>query len=273
MKLGWPLTSAEGCSSAYDGRPDVEPRRPAPSKVSTSTVLRTLAILAVLAVAGSGCSRRREPSPEFSRASEAFNKLYAQRLDDAYLDPKMHEVEALLQRVPTDSLDAEAASQLLNRIHEGRARMQKAQDETEAASVAARTPSTVSNAPREATAESVPKPAAVPPPPDAGPLEAIQPTAGMPMADFNRRFADCFQIAGPVNVQGAGAKDSYELVDSSRCRTAHPGFADAIVVADGQAVMGVVPKSSVIRPPPPPPPPTGEDGGAQAAAAPPPDAG
>jgi hypothetical protein len=215
-------------------------------------VPRIIAVLAVVGLVCGGC-RHRDPSPEFSRASEAFNKLYAQRLDDAYLDPKMREVEALLQRVPTDSLDAQAASELLARIREGRTRMQKAQDEAQAASAAARTPSTVSNAPRDTPAEAAAKaPPAPAPPPDAGPTEAVQPTAGMPMTEFNRRFSDCFQIAGPVDVQGKGARDSYELVDTDRCRSAHPSFVDTIVVADGQVLMGVVPKSALLRPPPPP---------------------
>jgi hypothetical protein len=225
-------------------------------------VPRILAVLAVLVLSCTGCSRHRDPSPEFSRASESFNQLYAQRLDDAFLDPKMREVEALLQRVPANSLDAQAAADLLSRIREGRARMQKALDDAQAAAAAARTPSTVSNAPREPSTEPAPKLTVVPPP-DAGPPEALQPTAGMPLAEFNRRFADCFQIAGPVDVQGAGARDSYELVDVSRCRTEHPRFMDAIVVADGQAIIGVVPKSALVRPPPPPP---VQDGGAGAPA-------
>ncbi len=231
---------------------------------------RIIAVLAVVGLLCGGCSRHRDPSPEFSRASESFNKLYAQRLDDAYLDPKMREVEALLQRVPADSLDAQAASGLLARIREGRARMQKAQDEAQAASAAARTPSTVSNAPRDTLSEPAAKPPPAPaPPPDAGPTEAVQPTAGMPMAEFNRRFSDCFQIAGPVDVQGKGSRDSYELVDSGRCRAAHASFVDAIVVADGQVLMGVVPKSALLRPPPPP----SADGGPGPAAAPSGDAG
>lgn len=231
---------------------------------------RILVVLALVALSTIGCSRHRDPSPEFSRASESFNKLYGQRLDDAYLDPKMREVEALLQRVPPDSLDAQAATELLSRIREGRARMQKAQDDAQAAGAAARTPSTVSNAPRELLSDTRPKTPPPPPPPvDAGPAESVQPTAGMPMDEFNRRFAGCFQIAGPVDVQGAGARDSYDLVDSSRCRTAHPSFVDAIVVADGQRILGVVAKSALLRPPAPP----ASDGGTTGAAAPAADAG
>jgi hypothetical protein len=243
-----------------------EPRRNPPSGVSTEAVLRKVAVLAMLALACVGCSRHREPSADFSRASESFNKLYAQRLDDAFLDPKMREIEALLQRVPADSLDAQAAADLLKRIREGRARMQKAQDEAQAASAAARTPSTVSLSPREARTEtSAPPPP--PPPPDAGPAEAVQPTAGMSMVEFNRRFADCFQVAGPVTVQGAGQRDSYELVDVSRCRTAHPTFVDVIVVADGQAVMGIVAKSALLQPVTPDAGPASPDGGAAAPSA------
>lgn len=247
-----------------------ESRDGAPSEVSNPIVPRIFVVLALVALCSSGCNRHRDPSPEFSRASESFNKLYAQKLDDAYLDPKMREVEAMLQRVPPDSLDAQAATDLLGRIREGRARMQKALDEAQAAGAAARTPSTVSNAPRELPSDSSPKAGAPPPPPpDSGPPESVQPTAGMPMAEFNRRFADCFQIAGPVDVQGAGARDSYDLVDSGRCRAAHPSFVDAIVVADGQRVLGVVPKSALLRPPAPPP----LDGGATGVAAPAADAG
>jgi hypothetical protein len=240
-----------------------EPRGEAAGEVSNPTVPRIPVALALVALVVSGCSRHRDPSPEFSRASESFNKLYGQKLDDAYLDPRMREVEALLQRVPADSLDAQAASELLTRIRDGRVRMQKALDDAQAAGAAARKPSTVSNAPREQPAENIPKVAVSVPRPDAGPAEAVQPTAGMSMAEFNRRFADCFQIAGPVDVQGAGTRDSYDLVDSSRCRTAHPSFVDAIVVADGQAVLGVVPKSALLRPAPRAP----EDGGTTGAAA------
>ena len=241
----------------------LEPRGEAPSAVSTRIVPRILAVLALVALTSTGCNRHRDPSPEFSRASESFNKLYAQKLDDAYLDPKMREVEALLQRVPADSLDAQASTELLNRIHEGQTRMQKALDDAQAAGAAARTPSTVSNAPRDQPAADAPK-AAVAPPVDAGPPEALQPTAGMSMAEFNRRFADCFQIAGPVDVQGSGARDSYDLIDSSRCRIAHPTFTDAIVVADGQAILGVVAKSALLHPPAPP---VVDGGSAEAAAA------
>jgi hypothetical protein len=99
------------------------------------------------------------------------------------------------------------------------------------------------------------------PPPDAGPPSA--PTAGMSMRDFNRLFGDCFELAGPVEVNGRGPRDSYTMVDSDRCRQAMPGLTNSLVLADSETVMGLVPKSALRR--------TLPDGGAPPPA--PPDAG
>lgn len=219
---------------------------------------RFLAVVLLLAV--TGCARK-EPSPEYTRASERFNKLYAKELDDAYVDPAIREVEALLEKVPPDSLDAQAASQLLTRIREGRARIEKTSNDRDKALAAARTApkfsgQSVSPPPAPPQAASRPAPAA----PDAGPLSA--PTAGMPMREFNRLFGDCFEAAGPVEVNGRGPRDSYSMVDSDRCRRAMPGLVTSVVLADSEAVMGIIPKSALRR--------TLADGGTSPAA---PDAG
>ncbi len=220
---------------------------------------RFLAVVLLLAV--TGCARK-EPSPEYTRASERFNKLYAKELDDAYVDPAIREVEALLEKVPPDSLDAQAASQLLTRIREGRARIEQASAAQDKALAAARTGPTFSgpsvSAPPPPPQGARPATAA---PPDAGPPSA--PTAGMPMRDFNRLFGDCFEAAGPVEVNGRGPRDSYTMVDSDRCRRAMPALTSSLVLADSEAVMGIVPKSALRRSLP--------DGGAPPPAA--PDAG
>ncbi|HEY1335793.1 MAG TPA: hypothetical protein VGF31_16135, partial [Myxococcaceae bacterium] len=202
-----------------------------------------------------------EPSPEYTRASERFNKLYAKELDDAYVDPAIREVEALLEKVPADSLDAQVASQLLTRIRENRARIEQASKDRDKALAAARTAPKFSGP--SVSAPPPPPPGARPAPPapvDAGPPSA--PTAGMPMRDFNRLFGDCFEAAGPVEVNGRGPRDSYTMVDSDRCRRAMPALASAVVLADSEAVMGIVPKSALRRTP--------ADGGTPPAA---PDAG
>jgi len=217
---------------------------------------RFLAVVLLLVL--TGCARK-EPSPEFTRASERFNKLYAKELDDAYVDPAIHEVEALLEKVPADSLDAQAAAQLLTRIRDNRSRIEQAAKDRDKALADARTAPTFSGpsvSPPPAPPQTRPPPA-----PDAGPLSA--PTAGMPMREFNRLFGDCFEQAGPVEVNGRGPRDSYTMVDSDRCRRAMPGLANSIVLADSETVMGLVPKSALRR--------TLPDGGAPPPA--PPDAG
>jgi len=80
----------------------------------------------------------------------------------------------------------------------------------------------------------------------AGAAPAV-PTAGMSTRDFNRYFGDCFEPAGPVEVNGRGPRDSFAMADSARCRQQLPTLVNSVVLADGQTVMGVVPKSALQR--------------------------
>jgi hypothetical protein len=175
----------------------------------------------------------------------------------------MHAVEGLLAKVSPDSLDAAAAADLLKRIRENRARMEQASKERETALAEARTPPSYSGRsvspppPPPTTPSSGQRP---PPPVDAGPASA--PSAGMSTRDFTRMFGDCFEPAGPVEVNGRGTRDSFTMVDTSRCRSLLPGMVNSVVLADSQTVLGVVPKTALTR--------VVVDGGAPPA---PPDAG
>jgi hypothetical protein len=106
-------------------------------------------------------------------------------------------------------------------------------------------------------------PTAARPAPDAGASAPAVPTAGMSTRDFNRYFGDCFEPAGPVEVNGRGTRDSFAMADSARCRQQLPTLVNSVVLADAQTVMGVVPKSALQRTP--------VDGGTPTPA--PPDAG
>ncbi len=208
--------------------------------------LRLLAV-GLLVASLAACPKRREPSADFSRASEAFSRLYARELDDAFLDPALRDIEALLGHVPEDSLDAQAAADLRARIVQGRTRMQKVITDRQAASAAALAPPAFNAANTRSAPAAAPAPAPRPQA-DAGTGVPTQPTAGMSVRDFNRLFGDCFQAAGPVTVIGRGQRDTWTLSDASGCQTRFPTFVASVVIGDGDALLGVVPKSSLVPP-------------------------
>lgn len=93
-----------------------------------SPSLRSRSLLAgLLLMAGLACGSRKQPSEEYTQAYLAFGRLTAAKLDLAYVDPEMTAIEELLRRVPGQSMDAEAAAQLLSRIAQERQRVQREQ--------------------------------------------------------------------------------------------------------------------------------------------------
>lgn len=90
-----------------------------------SPSLRFRSLLAcLLLVTSLACGRKKQPSEEYTRAYLAFARLTAAKVDLAYVDPEMAAIEKLLRRVPEESMDAEAAAQLLSRIDRERKRVQ-----------------------------------------------------------------------------------------------------------------------------------------------------
>src|ERR687887_2751902 len=82
-----------------------------------------LLVGALLALAAA-CSKKGGPSPEYAQAREEFDALYGRLLDDAYVSPEIHSVEAKLEQVPEQSDDRARAEELLQRIRSERERVE-----------------------------------------------------------------------------------------------------------------------------------------------------
>lgn len=204
-----------------------------------------LGLAAVLLL--SGCSRApAPPSPEFERASRRWTVLYAQKLDAAYLDPAIGEIEAQLQRVPADSVDAAASQDLLQRIQQGRTRMQAERDEQRRAVASAQALPTLdpsqSNIPRreEPVAEAAPV--------DAGPEDAGVvggPQMGTPASELVAGFRGCFTRSVPVTVEGRGMRETWQLSDRASCQLEFPSHKDTSLVIEDGRVLALLPKSAM----------------------------
>ncbi|WP_284666853.1 hypothetical protein [Myxococcus sp. SDU36] len=199
----------------------------------------------LLTLAPAGC-RREPPAPsaEYEEAARRFRELYAQKLDDAYLDPRVGEIEAQLQRVPADSLDAEGARELLKRIKDGRQRMAAAASERDEAVASARElPPGSYTAP---STEEPARPAAPAEVPDAGPPDASAgPQAGTAASELVAGFRGCFQRGTPIDVQGRGMRETWQLADRTACRLEYPQHQDAFLLIEAGKVLTLLPKSAV----------------------------
>jgi hypothetical protein len=177
-----------------------------------------------------GCSRKPlPPSPDYQQAAILYQQLYASKLDDAYGDPRMAEVEAGLRRVDPRSADAQAARELLATIEHGRAEFAKAQERRHQMGVTASADlKKASNIDPQAVLASREAP-------DAGPAQ--DPTGpGASIADLNRETGGCLISDQPFREEGTGKVGQlYRLAPSSSCRDKLPGFiGQAAMVVDGK---------------------------------------
>lgn len=203
-----------------------------------------LGLAAFLFVAG--CSRSpAPPSPEFEQASRRWSALYAQKLDDAYLDPSIGEIEAQLQRVPADSVDSVASQDLLQRIQAGRTRMQAAQeDQRRAVANAGKLPTL------DPSSTNFPSPAepVAAEPADAGPEDAgviAGPQMGTPASQLVAGFEGCFTRGTPVTVEERGMRDTWQLSDRASCQLGYPTHRDSVLVIEDGRVLALLPKSAM----------------------------
>lgn len=207
-----------------------------------------LVITLLIALAPAACRKDPgPPSPDYEQARERFNKLYGQKLDEAFVDPAMDSIETQLQSVPPDSIDAQSTRELLQRIQQGRERMQANQKATADAIASAREVQDFPSRPSEPS--QPPEPPAEPPPsvgpPDAGSPAGAGPVAGSPASELSYGYQRCFRRAEPINVDGKGSREAWEPESRLACRQAYPSFADQVILIEDGRVLTVLPKSAI----------------------------
>ncbi|MDC0707506.1 hypothetical protein POL68_03395 [Stigmatella sp. ncwal1] len=200
----------------------------------------------LLVLAPVACRREAAaPSAEYEQAHQRFSKLYGQLLDRAFLDPQMADIEALLERVPPESLDAQSARELLQRIRQGRERMEATQQETQEAVDSAREFQDLPSSPRTEEPPPPPPPVAQEPvdagPPDAG--ATAGPVEGSSASELSSGYQGCFRRGDQINVTGRGMRESWEMADRFSCRQAYPRFANQLVLVEDGRVLSVLAKS------------------------------
>jgi hypothetical protein len=201
--------------------------------------LRSLGWLLVLALAA-GCPKK--PSPEYEEAADRFSEIYRKKWEDAFLDPEMAEIEAKLRQVPSDSLNAEAAAALLKRIEDGRKRMTEENAEREASVADALRPTSVpgGSGSSERTEEAASAPVA-----DAQDGGVKEPYGGMPLAELQKQFGDCFRETTTLNIMGKGPLPTWALRDLPSCRDKYPRFPDLLLVFDDGRLYAMPSKSNL----------------------------
>ncbi|PTL81056.1 hypothetical protein DAT35_27070 [Vitiosangium sp. GDMCC 1.1324] len=203
----------------------------------------------LLAAAPVACRKPAKPSEAYAQAHTRFGKLYAEKGDEAFVDPQLSEVESLLDQVPADSLDARAAGDLRTRIQVGKqqvqARLKAKADALANATQPSQMPSGFNTAP------STPAPTRSEPPPeeesdaatDAG--TAGMPGVGTPVTQLASGFSGCFQKGEPLEVKGRGMRDRWELADRAACRQQYASLQAMVMIVEDGKVLGMVPRSAI----------------------------
>lgn len=202
-----------------------------------------LSFLALVLAEGAGCKKEAPPSPEYAQAQALFATVYGQLLDDAFVDPRMDEVEALLKKVDPASFDFVAAQALEKRIKDARSQLEAENAKRKAAIAEGLKPTpAVGGGPTGGGSEPLfaEEAQAVP---DAG--APGQPVPGMLISEFTGKFSRCFYQADKIEVFGRGPRDTWELKDLGVCRDLHPGFEHQIVIGEEGKILQITPRSAV----------------------------
>jgi hypothetical protein len=180
------------------------------------------------------------PDENFANARELYEQLYVTQLDEAYGDPKMDEVVALLGKVNKRSVDAPSAQALLHAIEHGREDLAKARAEREqlqqAAAEVAATPSDIDPTHVLGRAD------AGPPPDPFGP--------GALIADINKDSGGCLVASEQFRENVTNKSGTlYRLSGNAACKDKLPGFVGQVVMVAEGKVYRRVSESEVPRPP------------------------
>ena len=193
-----------------------------------------------------GCTKSLgPPSPQFRQAREQYLALLQKDGPlDIFTDEQLPALRAQLDKVPPDSVDADAAATMRKTIDTG---MADAAKTAQARTAALAPPAGVATppilpqaaAPEAAPAAAAPAAAAAPPPTGG-------PAAGMATAEFLQKFGPCFTrntaFTDDQGVQG----DAYALSADSACGRKYGAYANQLVLVSGAKVLRLVPASAVV---------------------------
>ena len=206
-------------------------------------MLGRAALVVGLALSLSACRRQRGPDENFHSARELYQQLYATQLDEAYGDPRMDEVVALLEKVHPRSVDAPQAKAMLETIARGR--------ETLAQELAAREKLAAEAAKGVAAPQGIDteKILAAARERDAGAAQDPYGT-GAEIAALNAQSGGCMTENEPFEEQGSPVRGSiYRVAQSEDCKKRLPGFVGQAVLVVGGKIYRRIPDPA---PPPPP---------------------
>jgi hypothetical protein len=197
-----------------------------------------------LLILAPGACRRAGPDANYQEAAAIYQQLYATQLDDAYGDPRMEQVVALLRKVDARSLDAESAERMLGMIERGREELAKQRADRE--KMAAAAAQSVSSGTVNIDTSKLFGDAA----PDAGPpQDPFGP--GASVVELNTQSGGCLQDNEPFNEQGTGVTGTvYRVAPSEACKGKMPGLVGQIVLV----VNGKIHRRMADPRPPAPPP-------------------
>jgi hypothetical protein len=171
-----------------------------------------------------GCRWDSGPDANYQEAAAIYQHLYATQLDDAFGDPRMDQVVALLRKVGARSADAESAQRMLGMIERGREELAKQRVEREKMAAAA------AQSASAAVVDIDPSKVLAATAPDAGPpQDPFGP--GASVVELNTQSGGCLQDNEPFTEQGTGMTGTvYRVAPSDPCKGKLPGLVGQVVL-------------------------------------------